>query len=127
MNFIYENRHQAPLKGYSPAFSNFVHSPIYRLFVLGGCEPFAHAKIYLGLLVYVADSHPQLFSAIRNTDSHRDYSTNKVDFTPMSAHGNLAGHRNLFLHWPANLYFRMVRWVVPQVEKGLVFLGGTHA
>ena len=80
-----------------------------------------------GLLVCVAYSHPRLFSVIHNTDSHRDYSTNKMDSTPMSAHGNLAGYRNLFLHWPANLYFCLVRWVALKVEKGLIFSEAAHA
>lgn len=109
MIFMYENRHQASFKGCFSAFSNFAHTPLYRLFVLGGREPFAHAGTCLDLLVCVAYGHPQLLSAIRNTDSHRDYSINKMDFTPMSAHGNLAGYRIFFLHWPANLYFRLVR------------------
>ena len=109
------------------AFSNFAHTPLYKLFVLGGCEPVAHAKECLGLLVYVAYSHLPLFPVIRNTDSHRDYSTNKMDFTSMPAHGSLAGYRNLFLHWSANLYFGFFRWVAPQVEKGVVSLGAVHA
>ena len=109
MIFTYENRHQASFKGCFSAFSNFAHTPLYRLFVLGGRKTIAHAKTCLGLLVCVADSHPQLFPAIRNTDSHRDYSINKMDFTSMSAYGSLAGHRNFFLYWPANLYFRLVR------------------
>ena len=33
----------------------------------------------------------------------RNYSINKMDFTSMSAYGSLAGHRNFFLHWAANL------------------------
>ena len=66
-------------KGCFSAFSNFAHTPLYKLFVLGGCEPVAHAKECLGLLVYVAYSHLPLFPVIRNTDSHRDYSTNKMD------------------------------------------------
>ena len=103
MIFTYENRHQASFKGCFSAFSNFAHTPLYRLFVLGGRKTIAHAKTCLGLLVCVADSHPQLFPAIRNTDSHRDYSINKMDFTSMSAYGSLAGHRNFFLYWPANL------------------------
>ena len=90
MNFIYESRHQAHLKDCFSAFSNFVPASLCRLPVLGGREPYAHAGTCLGLLVCVAYSHPQLFSAIRNTDSHRDYSINKMDFTSMSAHGNLA-------------------------------------
>ena len=127
MIFLYDNRHQAPLKDCFSAFSNFVHAPLCRLLVLGGCEPLAYAKVCLGLLVWGAYGHLQLFSAIRNTDSHRDYSTNEMDFTPMSAHGGLAGYRNLFLHWPANLYFCLVRWVVLKVEKGLIFSGAAHA
>lgn len=127
MIFTYENRHQASFKGCFSAFSNFAHTPLYKLFVLGGCEPVAHAKECLGLLVYVAYSHLPLFPVIRNTDSHRDYSTNKMDFTSMPAHGSLAGYRNLFLHWPANLYFCLVRWVVLKVEKGLIFSGAAHA
>ena len=126
-NFIYENRHQAHLKNCFSAFSNFVPAPLCGLPVLGGREPYAHAGTCPGLLVCVAYSHPRLFSVIRNTDSHRDYSTNKMDFTPMSAHGNLAGYRNLFLHWSANLYFGFFRWVAPQVEKGVVSLGAVHA
>ena len=126
-NFIYENRHQAHLKDCFSAFSNFVPAPLCGLPVLGGREPYAHAGTCPGLLVCVAYSHPRLFSAIRYTDSHRDYPTSKMDFTPMSAHGNLAGYRNLFLHWPANLYFCLVRWVVLKVEKGLIFSGAAHA
>ena len=109
IDVIYENRHQAYLKDCFSAFSNFVPASLCRLPVLGGREPYAHAGTCLGLLVCVAYSHPQLFSAIRNTDSHRDYSINKMDFTSMPAHGNLAGYRIFFLHWPANLYFRLVR------------------
>jgi len=90
MIFTYENRHQASFKGCFSAFSNFVPASLCRLPVLGGREPYAHAGTCLGLLVCVAYSHPQLFSAIRNTDSHRDYSINKMDFTSMPAHGNLA-------------------------------------
>ena len=127
MIFTYENRHQASFKGCFSAFSNFAHTPLYKLFVLGGCEPVAHAKECLGLLVYVAYSHLPLFPVIRNTDSHRDYSTNRMDFTSMPAHGSLAGYRNLFLHWSANLYFGFFRWVAPQVEKGVVSLGVVHA
>ena len=100
MFFMYENRHQVSFKGCFSAFSNFAHTPLYRLFVLGGRETIAHAKTCLGLLVCVADSHLQLLSAIRYTDS---YSINKMDFTSMSAYGSLAGHRNFFLHWAANL------------------------
>ena len=103
MIFTYENRHQASFKGCFSAFSNFAHTPLYRLFVLGGRETIAHAKTCLGLLVCVADSHLQLLSAIRYTDSYRNYSINKMDFTSMSAYGSLAGHRNFFLHWAANL------------------------
>jgi len=103
MIFTYENRHQASFKGCFSAFSNFAHTPLYRLFVLGGRETIAHAKTCLGLLVCVADSHLQLLSAIRYTDSYRNYSINKMDFTSMSAYGGLAGHRNFFLHWAANL------------------------
>lgn len=69
----------------------------------GGRKTIAHAKTCLGLLVCVADSHLQLLSAIRYTDSYRNYSINKMDFTSMSAYGSLAGHRNFFLHWAANL------------------------
>ncbi|GEM_PF-2517544 len=127
MIFTYENRHQASFKGCFSAFSNFAHTPLYRLFVLGGRETIAHAKTCLGLLVCVADSHLQLLSAIRYTDSYRNYSINKMDFTSMSAYGSLAGYRNLFLHWPANLYFCLVRWVVLKVEKGLIFSGAAHA
>ena len=90
MNFIYESRHQAHLKDCFSAFSNFVHTPFCRLPVLGGREPYAHAGTCLGFLVYVAFSYSHLLSAIRNTDSHRDYSINKMDFTSMPAHGNLA-------------------------------------
>ena len=50
-----------------------------------------------------------------------------MDFTSMPAHGSLAGYRNLFLHWSANLYFGFFRWVAPQVEKGVVSLGAVHA
>ena len=71
MFFMYENRHQVSFKGCFSAFSNFAHTPLYKLFVLGGCEPVAHAKECLGLLVYVAYSHLPLFPVIRNTDSHR--------------------------------------------------------
>ena len=71
MIFTYENRHQASFKGCFSAFSNFAHTPLYRLFVLGGRETIAHAKTCLGLLVCVADSHLQLLSAIRYTDSYR--------------------------------------------------------
>ena len=106
---VYENRHQAHLKDCFSAFSNFVPASLCRLLVLGGLEPYAHAGTCLGFLVCVAFSHLRLFRAIRNTDSHRDYSTSKMDFTSMSAHGNLAGYRNFFLHWPANLYFRLLR------------------
>ena len=127
MFFMYENRHQASFKGCFSAFSNFVRAPICRFLVLGGCEPLAYAKVCLGLLVWGAYGHPRLFSAIRDTDSHRDYSTNRMDFTSMPAHGSLAGYRNLFLHWPANLYFCLVRWVVLKVEKGLIFSGAAHA
>ena len=127
MFFMYENRHQASFKGCFSAFSNFVRAPICRFLVLGGCEPLAYAKVCLGLLVWGAYGHPRLFPVIRNTDSHRDYSTNKMDFTSMPAHGSLAGYRNLFLHWPANLYFGFFRWVAPQVEKGVVSLGAVHA
>ena len=70
MIFTYENRHQASFKGCFSAFSNFAHTPLYRLFVLGGRETIAHAKTCLGLLVCVADSHLQLLSAIRYTDSY---------------------------------------------------------
>ena len=127
MIFTYENRHQASFKGCFSAFSNFVRAPICRFLVLGGCEPLAYAKVCLGLLVWGAYGHPRLFSAIRDTDSHRDYSTNKMDFTSMPAHGSLAGYRNLFLHWPANLYFCLVRWVALKVEKGLIFSEAAHA
>ena len=127
MIFMYENRHQASFKGCFSAFSNFAHTPLYRLFVLGGRKTIAHAKTCLGLLVWVAYGHLLLFSAICNTDSHRDYSTDEMDFTPMSAHGSLAGYRNLFLHWSANLYFGFFWWVAPQVEKGVVSLGAVHA
>ena len=127
MFFMYENRHQVSFKGCFSAFSNFAHTPLYKLFVLGGCEPVAHAKECLGLLVYVAYSHLPLFPVIRNTDSHRDYSINKMDFTSMSAHGNLAGYRNFFLYWPANLCFCLVRWSFIQVEKDLVFSRAVHA
>ena len=85
MIFTYENRHQAFFKGCFSAFSNFVRAPICRFLVLGGCEPLAYAKVCLGLLVWGAYGHPRLFSAIRDTDSHRDYSTNKMDFTSMPA------------------------------------------
>ena len=95
--------------------------------VLGGREPYAHAGTCLGFLVYVAFSYSHLLSAIRNTDSHRDYSINKMDFTSMSAHGNLAGYRNFFLYWPANLCFCLVRWSFIQVEKDLVFSRAVHA
>ena len=127
MNFIYESRHQAHLKDCFSAFSNFVHTPFCRLPVLGGREPYAHAGTCLGFLVYVAFSYSHLLSAIRNTDSHRDYSINKMDFTSMSAHGNLAGYRNFFLYWPANLCFCLVRWSCIQVEKDLVFSRAVHA
>jgi len=127
MNFIYESRHQAHLKDCFSAFSNFVHTPFCRLPVLGGREPYAHAGTCLGFLVYVAFSYSHLLSAIRNTDYHRDYSTSKMDFTSMSAHGNLAGYRNFFLYWPANLCFCLVRWSFIQVEKDLVFSGAVHA
>ena len=83
MIFTYENRHQASFKGCFSAFSNFVRAPICRFLILGGCEPLAYAKVCLGLLVWGAYGHPRLFSAIRDTDSHRDYSTNKMDFTSM--------------------------------------------
>ena len=106
---VYEDRHQALLKDCFSAFSNFVPASLCRLPVLGGREPYAHAGTCLGFLVYVAFSYSHLLSAIRNTDSHRDYSINKMDFTSMPAHGNLAGYRIFFLHWPANLYFRLVR------------------
>ena len=36
MIFLYDNRHQAPLKDCFSAFSNFVHAPLCRLLVLGG-------------------------------------------------------------------------------------------
>lgn len=78
----------------------FAHTPLYRLFVLGGRKTIAHAKTCLGLLVCVADSHLQLLSAIRYTDSYRNYSINKMDFTSMSAYGSLAGHRNFFCIGP---------------------------
>ena len=127
IDVIYENRHQAYLKDCFSAFSNFVHTPFCRLPVLEEREPFAHAKVCLDLLVWVAFNHLRLFSAIRNTDSHRDYSINKMDFTSMSAHGNLAGYRNFFLYWPANLCFCLVRWSFIQVEKDLVFSRAVHA
>ena len=115
--------------------SKIVSLPLAILFLLpfadflywGGRGSFAHAGTCLDLLVYVAYSHPRLFPAIRNTDSHRDYSINKMDFTYMPAHGSLAGYRNLFLHWSANLYFCLVRWVALKVEKGLIFSGATYA
>ena len=84
-------------------------------------------KYVWGYWYGVLTGHPRLFSAIRDTDSHRDYSTNRMDFTSMPAHGSLAGYRNLFLHWSANLYFGFFRWVAPQVEKGVVSLGVVHA
>ena len=127
MNFIYESRHQAHLKDCFSAFSNFVPASLCRLPVLGGREPYAHAGTCLGFLVYVAFSYSHLLSAIRNTDSHRDYSINKMDFTSMSAYGSLAGHRNFFLYWPANLCFCLVRWSFIQVEKDLVFSRAVHA
>ena len=127
MIFTYENRHQASFKGCFSAFSNFVHTPFCRHPVLGGREPYAHAGTCLGCLAYVAFSYSHLLAAIRNTDSHRDYSINKMDFTSMSAYGSLAGHRNFFLYWPANLCFCLVRWAFIQVEKDLVFSRAVHA
>ena len=121
MNFIHENRHQAHLKDCFSAFSNFVPASLCRLLVLGRREPYAHAKVCLDLLVWVAFNHLLLFSAIRNTDYHRDYSTNKMDFTSMPAHGSLAGYRNLFLHRPANLHFRLYRRFFLQVGWKAVY------
>ena len=127
IDVIYENRHQAYLKDCFSAFSNFVPASLCRLPVLEEREPFAHAKVCLDLLVWVAFNHLRLFSAIRNTDYHRVYSTKKMVFDSMPAHGSLAGYRNLFLHWSANLYFCLVRWVALKVEKGLIFSGATYA
>ena len=124
---VYENRPQAHLKDCFSAFSNFVPASLCRLLVWGGRGSFAHSGTCLDLLVYVAYSHPQLFPAIRYTDSHRDYSINKMDFASMSAHGSLAGYRNLFLYWPANLYFCLVRWMVLKVEEDLIVSRGAHA
>ena len=118
MIFTYENRHQASFKGCFSAFSNFAHTPLYRLFVLGGRETIAHAKTCLGLLVCVADSHLQLLSAIRYTDSYRNYSINKMDFTSMSAYGSLAGHRNFFFALGRQFVISLVQVVFSSGRKG---------
>ena len=115
---VYENRHQAHLKDCFSAFSNFVPASLCRLLVLGGLEPYAHAGTCLGFLVCVAFSHLRLFRAIRNTDSHRDYSTSKMDFTSMSAHGNLAGYRNFF--------FALARQFVFSLAQVIFSLGQTE-
>lgn len=118
MIFMYENRHQASFKGCFSAFSNFAHTPLYRLFVLGGRKTIAHAKTCLGLLVCVADSHLQLLSAIRYTDSYRNYSINKMDFTSMSAYGSLAGHRNFFFALGLQFVISLAQVVFSSGRKG---------
>ena len=121
IDVIYENRHQAYLKDCFSAFSNFVPASLCRLPVLGGREPYAHAGTCLGFLVYVAFSYSHLLSAIRNTDYHRVYSTKKMVFDSMPAHGSLAGYRNLFLHRPANLHFRLYWRFFLQVDWKAVY------